>query len=78
MRGMSIVDQAIAKVGGVAEAARTFGVSHVSIIGWKKRGAIPADKLRRAADLTGFAMSDLNPRAAEIAAAFAPAAEVAR
>lgn len=60
---------AIAAAGGVAHLARIAGVSHVSVIGWRRRGEIPPARVGVIAAATGLGLRDLRP---DLAAAALP------
>ncbi len=71
---MSAVEQLIEKLGGVSATARAFGVAHTSVLKWKRRQELPAERVSHAVTLTGLDASELAPSAAKLAAAFAPQA----
>jgi DNA-binding transcriptional regulator YdaS (Cro superfamily) len=62
---MTIVGRVIEKLGGVAATARAFGVKHPTVIGWRERGVLPAERLTEAARLTGIPAAELRPDLAE-------------
>jgi DNA-binding transcriptional regulator YdaS (Cro superfamily) len=58
---MMAVETVIETLGGVAAAARTLGVKHTSVIGWRTRGAIPAERVRQVSQATGLPNHVLRP-----------------
>jgi len=71
---MSAVDRMIEQLGGVAATARAFRVAHTSVLKWKRRKELPAERVSHAVALTGLKPQDLSPSAAKLAAAFQGAA----
>lgn len=71
---MSAVERVIEKLGGVAATARAFGVKHPTVIGWRQRDMIPAERVAEASRLTGFAAAELRP---DLASLFATQPEAA-
>lgn len=74
------VERAIAAAGGVQALADAMGVSHVSVIGWRSRGAIPPARVAAVAQVTGLSPAELRPdlfatRLAGFAEAQAPFAD---
>ena len=55
------VERAIAAAGGVKALADEMGVSHVSVIGWRTRGAIPPARVAAVARATGLSPAELRP-----------------
>jgi antitoxin CcdA len=55
------VERAIAAAGGVKSLANAVGVSHVSVIGWRSRGAIPPSRVAAVAQATGLSPAELRP-----------------
>lgn len=55
------VERAIAAAGGVQALADAMGVSHVSVIGWRSRGAIPPARVAAVAQVTGLSPVELRP-----------------
>lgn len=56
----------IDKAGGVAALSRALGLTHPTIIGWRRRGQVPADRLREVAAITGLRPADIRPDLAEL------------
>jgi DNA-binding transcriptional regulator YdaS (Cro superfamily) len=71
---MSAVDRVIERLGGVAATARAFGVKHPTVIGWRERGVLPAERVAEAAKLTEIPPAELRP---DLASVFAPKPEAA-
>jgi DNA-binding transcriptional regulator YdaS (Cro superfamily) len=63
------VIRAISAAGGVAKLAAAVGVTHPSIIGWRRRGEIPLERLQAVSAATGIPALELRP---DLAAAFQP------
>jgi DNA-binding transcriptional regulator YdaS (Cro superfamily) len=63
-----IIQRAITAAGGLKALADAVGVSAPSIIGWRRRGEIPADRLAAVSAATGIPAAELRP---DLAAAFA-------
>jgi DNA-binding transcriptional regulator YdaS (Cro superfamily) len=57
----NIVERAIAVAGGVAALARAAGVKHTSVIGWRDRGMIPAERALAIEAITGISRGELRP-----------------
>lgn len=55
------VERAITAAGGVQALADAMGVSHVSVIGWRSRGAIPPARVAAVAQVTGLSPVELRP-----------------
>ncbi|HEV7455892.1 MAG TPA: YdaS family helix-turn-helix protein [Roseococcus sp.] len=53
--------------GGVAKLARALNLKHTSIIGWKRRGVIPAERVAEVAAATGLHPAEIRK---DLAAAF--------
>jgi len=68
-----IVQRAIDSAGGVAKLAKAVGVKHTSVIGWRARGAIPAERVKLVAEVTGIAPHLLRPDVFEVPPAEAAA-----
>jgi len=64
--GMSIVDRVIEQLGGVKPTARACAVKHTSVLGWRRRGSIPAKKVLVVSRLTGIAAAELRPDLAKL------------
>lgn len=63
---MEIVEDVIVRLGGVSAAARALGVTHPTIIGWRARARIPAEKVMAVSELTGIAPAKLRPDLAKL------------
>jgi DNA-binding transcriptional regulator YdaS (Cro superfamily) len=62
-----IIQDAINRAGGLKCLAAAVGVSAPSIIGWRRRGEIPVDRLAAVSAATGIPAAELRP---DLAAAF--------
>jgi DNA-binding transcriptional regulator YdaS (Cro superfamily) len=62
------VDSIIRAAGGVAKLAAVCGLKHTSVIGWRTRGIIPAERVGDVARATGLSPAQIRP---DLAAAFA-------
>lgn len=51
----------IAKGGGVKALSSALGLHHASVIGWRKAGRIPAERVREVSRLTGIPPHELRP-----------------
>lgn len=58
---MMTVETVIEALGGVAAAARKLGVKHTSVIGWRSRGVIPAERVRQVSEASGLPNHVLRP-----------------
>lgn len=65
------IEQIIEAGGGVAKLAHALALKHTSIIGWRRRGSIPAERVSDVARVTGLKPSEIRP---DLAATFAPPA----
>lgn len=57
----AIIRQAIEAAGGVQALSRALGLKHTSIIGWRNRGQIPAERVPAVARASGIPASRLRP-----------------
>lgn len=62
------VDMAIEAAGGLTALSKALGLSHPTVIGWRRRGAVPADRVAQVALVTGLSPAALRP---DLAALFA-------
>jgi DNA-binding transcriptional regulator YdaS (Cro superfamily) len=62
------VEAIIGAAGGVAKLAAGCGVKHTSVIGWRVRGIIPAERVGDVARATGLSPAEIRP---DLAATFA-------
>ncbi|MDO9708715.1 type II toxin-antitoxin system CcdA family antitoxin [Paracraurococcus lichenis] len=75
------VEAAIVAAGGVSALAAAIGISHVSVIRWRARGVIPAERVAAVAAATGLPRQALRPdlfAASGLAEAQAPLAPPAQ
>jgi DNA-binding transcriptional regulator YdaS (Cro superfamily) len=63
-----VIQEAIDRAGGLKALASAIGVSPPSIIGWRHRGTIPAERVAAVAAASGMLAAVLRP---DLAAAFA-------
>jgi DNA-binding transcriptional regulator YdaS (Cro superfamily) len=56
-----MIAEAIEKAGGVSALARAVGVDHSTVIGWRRAGRVPAERVRRIAEVTGMSPHSLRP-----------------
>lgn len=55
------VAEVITKAGGVAHIAQRLGLHHTSIIGWRKVGRIPAERVAAVSRLAGVPKHEIRP-----------------
>jgi DNA-binding transcriptional regulator YdaS (Cro superfamily) len=55
------IERAIEAGGGVNALARALGIHHVSVIRWRHRGRIPAERVRQVSQITGIPAHELRP-----------------
>jgi DNA-binding transcriptional regulator YdaS (Cro superfamily) len=63
---MSVVERVIETLGGVTATARALGVKHTSVIGWRDRQRIPAEKVSEVARLTKIPAAEIRPDLARL------------
>ena len=56
-----MVDDAIRAAGGPTKLARALGLDHSTIIGWRRIGRVPAERVRKVSEVTGIAAHLLRP-----------------
>lgn len=55
------VAEVISKAGGVAAIAARLGLHHTSVIGWRKAGRIPAERVAAVAQIAGLGKHEVRP-----------------
>lgn len=55
------LEEAAIRAGGITRLARSLGLSHVSVLRWRKRGQLPADRVLEVEALTGVPRDRLRP-----------------
>lgn len=55
------IDKAIAAAGGVNALSRNLGLAHPTIIGWRRRDQIPAERVHAVSAVTGISPEELRP-----------------
>jgi DNA-binding transcriptional regulator YdaS (Cro superfamily) len=58
---MMSVETVIERSGGVAALARKLGVSHVSVIRWRRAKRIPAERVRAVSEAAGVPKHEIRP-----------------
>lgn len=56
-----MIVEAIARAGGVSALARAVGVDHSTVVGWRRAGRVPAERVRRVSEVTGLPPHSLRP-----------------
>lgn len=51
----------IEAAGGPSKLAKALGLDHSSVIGWRKANRIPAERVKRVAEMTGIAPHVIRP-----------------
>jgi DNA-binding transcriptional regulator YdaS (Cro superfamily) len=64
------IERIIEAGGGVSKLAHALGLKHTSVIGWRDRGSIPAERVGDVARVTGLSPAEIRP---DLAAAFGAA-----
>lgn len=60
------VDVVIEKAGGVAALSRALGLTHPTVIGWRRRGQVPPERLEQVAAITGMRPAEIRPDLAKL------------
>jgi DNA-binding transcriptional regulator YdaS (Cro superfamily) len=55
------IERAISAAGGINALSRQIGVAHPTIIGWRRRDQIPAERVRAVSAATGIPPHQLRP-----------------
>lgn len=55
------VTEVITKAGGVKALASSLGLHHTSVIGWRKAGRIPAERVAAVAQVTALPKHEIRP-----------------
>ena len=56
-----MVNEAIERAGGPSALARAVGCDHSTVIGWRRKGRIPAERVRAVAQASGLSPAELRP-----------------
>ena len=57
----AMVEEAIRASGGPSALARALGIDHSSVIGWRKKGRVPAERVRKVSEISGIPLHELRP-----------------
>jgi DNA-binding transcriptional regulator YdaS (Cro superfamily) len=58
---MAMIAQAIERAGGVSALARAVGVDHSTVIGWRRAGRVPVERVKAVCAATGISPHELRP-----------------
>lgn len=56
-----MVNEAIERAGGPSALARAVGCDHSTVIGWRRKGRIPAERVSAVAQASGVPPHQLRP-----------------
>jgi DNA-binding transcriptional regulator YdaS (Cro superfamily) len=57
----AMIDDAIKAAGGPTKLAKALGLDHSTIIGWRRAGRVPAERVRAVSAATGIPPHELRP-----------------